>query len=97
VSHLLGPYALTTGLFAVANLFTYYFLSLGKYMPVYLSFIGGFLQIGGIILMHNCLEQVVWVQIGSMSLLLIIQVLYYLKAYKVHKTTQLSGSSIRRQ
>ncbi|WP_167596689.1 oligosaccharide flippase family protein [Leeuwenhoekiella sp. ZYFB001] len=87
VSHLLGPYALATGLFAVANLFTYYFLSLGKYTPVYLSFIGGFLQIGGIILMHNSLEQVVWVQIGSMSLLLIIQVLYYLKAYKVHKTT----------
>lgn len=87
VSHLLGPYALATGLFAVANLFTYYFLSLGKYKPVYLSFIGGFLQIGGIILMHNSLEQVVWVQIGSMALLLIIQVLYYLKAYKVHKTT----------
>lgn len=86
-SHLLGPYALATGLFAVANLFTYYFLSLGKYKPVYLSFIGGFLQIGGIILMHNSLEQVVWVQIGSMSLLLIIQVLYYLKVYKVHKTT----------
>ena len=86
VSHLLGPYALTTGLFAVANLFTYYFLSLGEYKPVYLSFIGGFLQIGGIILMHKSLEQVVWVQIGSMSLLLIIQVLYYLKAYKIHKT-----------
>ncbi len=86
VSHLLGPYALATGLFAVANLFTYYFLSLGKYMPVYLSFIDGFLQIGGIILMHNSLEQVVWVQIGSMALLLIIQVLYYLKAYKIHKT-----------
>ncbi|WP_370174740.1 sugar isomerase [Leeuwenhoekiella palythoae] len=86
VSHLLGPYALATGLFAVVNLFTYYFLSLGKYKPVYLSFIGGFLQIGGIILMHNSLEQVVWVQIGSMALLLIIQVLYYLKAYKIHKT-----------
>ena len=79
VAHLLGPYALATGLFAVANLFTYYFLSLGKYRPVYFSLVGGALQISGVLLFHDQLLHVVLVQIATMLVLLLVQVVYCFK------------------
>lgn len=79
VAHLLGPYALATGMFAIANLFTYYFLSLKKYTSVFISFVGGFLQIGLITFFHTDLLQVVSAQIVSMILLLIAQILFFIK------------------
>ena len=79
VAHLLGPYALATGLFAAANLFTYYFLSLGKYRPVYFSLVGGALQISGVLLFHDQLLHVVLVQIATMLVLLLVQVVYCFK------------------
>ncbi|MFD2826113.1 oligosaccharide flippase family protein [Leeuwenhoekiella polynyae] len=79
VASLLGPYALATGMFAIANLFTYYFLSLGKYKSVFISFVGGFLQISLIVFLHTDLIQVVFMQILSMILLLLAQILFFIK------------------
>ncbi|RXG16352.1 O-antigen/teichoic acid export membrane protein [Leeuwenhoekiella aestuarii] len=79
VASLLGPYALATGMFAIANLFTYYFLSLGKYKSVFISFVGGFLQLSLIVLFHTDLIQVVFMQILSMILLLLAQILFFIK------------------
>ena len=77
VAHLLGPYALATGLFALANLFAYYFLSLGKYIPVFIGFVGGFLQIVFVICFHDTLLQVILAQNAAMVLLMLAQISYY--------------------
>ena len=78
IAPLLWQYALATALFAVANLFAYYFLSLNKYIPVILSAIFGLTQIVLIINFHETLQQVVLMQIIAMSALLIFQILYFL-------------------
>lgn len=78
ISPLLWKYALATSLFAVANLFAYYFLSLDKYLPVLFSAIFGLLQIGLIVIYHQTLEQVVHMQIIAMTSLLIVQLIYFL-------------------
>jgi len=80
VAPLLGPYALATGMFAIANLFTYYFLSLGKYKSVFISFVGGFLQLGLITIFHSNLLQVVLMQNLSMIILLVAQILFFIKS-----------------
>ncbi|CAM1368200.1 oligosaccharide flippase family protein [Tenacibaculum xiamenense] len=74
---LLYKYALATSLFALANVFVYYFLSLSKYVPVIIAMIFGLSQVAGLILFHNTLEQVVHVQIVLMAILLLITLAYY--------------------
>lgn len=76
-AHLLWPYALATTLFASANVFAYYFLSIDRYLPVFLSLAAGGLQIGLIGLFHDSLTTVVWVQIGLMSALLTTMIAYF--------------------
>ncbi|SEB50715.1 Membrane protein involved in the export of O-antigen and teichoic acid [Tenacibaculum sp. MAR_2009_124] len=76
---LLYKYALATSLFALANVFVYYFLSLSKYIPVIFAMFFGLLQVAGLILFHKTLEQVVHVQILLMSILLLFTLLYYFK------------------
>ncbi len=73
----LWQYAVATTLFACANVFAYYFMSLEKYVPVYISLIAGFFQIMGIMAFHSNLEQVIWVQILLMSALFIAMTVYY--------------------
>lgn len=70
---LLWKYALATSIFAVSNVFVYYFLSLEKYLPVVISGVFGVSQVAFIVFFHQSLAQVVEVQIVIMSFLLVIQ------------------------
>lgn len=81
MSPLLWQYALATGLFAVSNIFAYYYLSLDRYIPVVLSGIFGLLQVGLIMVFHNSLAEVVTMQIVAMVLLLIVQLAFFFLDY----------------
>ena len=86
ISPLLWKYALATSIFAIANIFAYYFLSMDKYIPVIVSAVLGSTQIGLIIAFHNSLHQVVIMQIIAMVVLLIFQLGYF---FYYHKSNQL--------
>ena len=77
VGNLLWKYALATSLFAVSNIFAYYYLSLDRYFPVLFLAILGVAQVLLIVLFHSSLTQVVHVQIIAMFLLLLAQLSYY--------------------
>ena len=74
---LLWKYAIATSMFAISNIFAYYYLSLDKYIPVIISGIFGMLQMGLVVFYHDSLKQVVYVQIVAMILLLIIQLVFF--------------------
>ena len=82
---LLWKYALATGLFAISNIFAYYYLSLDRYIPVVISGVFGMLQMGLVIFFHESLEQVVHMQIIAMVLLLVIQVIFFMFDSKLKK------------
>lgn len=77
IAPLLWLYALTTSIFAIANIFSYYFLSLGQYIPVIISAALGLSQIVFIVLFHNSLKEVVVVQVIAMAILLIFQIVFF--------------------
>ncbi len=77
IASLLWQYALATSLFALSNIFAYYFLSLDHYIPVILSGILGLSQIALIILFHSSLTMVVQIQIVVMVALLVAQLIYF--------------------
>ena len=77
IAPLLWLYALATSLFAVANMFAYYFLSRSIYGPIYLTFIVGLLQVVGLVVFHDTLHQVVILQVALMGTLLVAQVGHY--------------------
>ncbi len=79
MSSLLWQYALATSLFAISNIFAYYFLSLDQYKPVLFSGILGVAQIILIICFHSSLAMVVQIQIIGMVSLLIAQLIYFFK------------------
>lgn len=74
---LLWKYAIATSMFAISNIFAYYYLSLDKYVPVVISGVFGMLQMLLVIYYHDSLEQVVYMQIIAMLLLLVIQLIYF--------------------
>ncbi|CAA0157314.1 MATE family efflux transporter [Tenacibaculum maritimum] len=78
---LLWKYALATGIFAISNIFAYYYLSIDEYTPVILSGLFGMLQIVLVIFFHKSLEEVVHMQIIAMSLLLAVQLSFFLWKY----------------
>ncbi len=78
IAPLLWKYAIATSLFAISNVFAYYFLSLDNYVPVVLSGILGVSQIALIAYFHDSLAQVVIVQMIAMLVLLVIQLIYFL-------------------
>ena len=82
---LLGWYAVATSFFAISNIFAYYFLSLDKYLPIVFSGFFGFLQIALILLFHESLMEVVWMQIIAMGLLLLVQLGYFLNQKQRNK------------
>jgi len=86
VSPLLWQYALATSLFAVSNIFAYYFLSLNQYAPVILSGLLGLSQVFLIMIYHDSLGIVVQVQIIVMTILLIAQLIFFIVK---NKTSQL--------
>jgi O-antigen/teichoic acid export membrane protein len=77
IAFLLWKYALATSIFAIANIFAYYFLSINQYIPVVVSAIIGLTQIGLILLFHNSLQQVVEMQIIAMIILLFFQLSFF--------------------
>ena len=77
IAPLLWKYAMATSIFAIANIFAYYFLSIDKYFPVIVSALLGFTQIALIVLFHNSLNQVVHMQIIAMLFLLFFQLCYF--------------------
>ncbi|TYP96714.1 O-antigen/teichoic acid export membrane protein [Tenacibaculum adriaticum] len=77
IAPLLWKYALATSVFAISNVFAYYFLSIDRYVPVILSALLGVAQVVLIIWFHDSLDQVVLVQIIAMMLLLLVQLLFF--------------------
>ncbi len=77
IAPLLWKYAVATSLFAVSNIFAYYFLSLDRYVPVVISGLLGISQVVLIIFYHDSLAQVVLMQIMAMALLLVVQLIYF--------------------
>lgn len=86
IAPLLWKYALATGLFAISNIFAYYYLSLDRYMPVVFSGIFGMLQMGLVIFFHESLEQVVHMQIIAMIFFLVFQISYFVLDCKTQST-----------
>lgn len=82
IAPLLWQYALATSLFAISNIFAYYFLSLDEYRPVWVSGLVGISQIALIAFFHSSLALVVQVQIIAMVALLIAQILYFAQTYR---------------
>ncbi|WP_203258749.1 oligosaccharide flippase family protein [Hyunsoonleella ulvae] len=74
---LLWQYAIATSMFAISNIFAYYYLSLDKYIPVVISGIFGLLQVALVVFFHESLAQVVHMQIVAMALLLVIQIAFF--------------------
>lgn len=77
IAPLLWKYALATSIFALANIFAYYYLSIGKYFPVIVSAVLGLTQIALIVSFHNSLQQVVEMQIVAMLFLLFFQLYFF--------------------
>jgi O-antigen/teichoic acid export membrane protein len=86
IAPLLWKYALATGLFAVSNIFAYYYLSLDRFMPVVFSGVFGMLQMVLVIFFHESLEQVVHMQIMAMIFLLVFQIIYFVLDSKTQLT-----------
>ncbi|WP_286813411.1 MULTISPECIES: hypothetical protein [unclassified Maribacter] len=75
-SPLLFQYVLGTLLFAISSVFTYYYLSLGKYLPVIISGVVGLSQIILLAFFHNSLVVIIQVYVIAMVALLVAQLLY---------------------
>ncbi len=82
---LLWKYAVATSMFAISNIFAYYYLSLNKYIPVIISGVFGMLQVVLVIFYHDSLVQVVHMQITAMLLLLAIQLCFFLLDFSLLK------------
>ena len=74
---LLWVYAISTTLFACANVFAYYHLSLNNYIPVAITMFAGLLQLILIYQFHNSLLQIIQVQFGLMTGLLTLMLAYH--------------------
>lgn len=85
ISPLLWKYSLATGLFALSNLFVYYYLSLSKYFPVVVSIFFGVFQLIAIYSYHGSLEQIVDVQILMMGVLFTMQLGHHIYQNRITK------------
>lgn len=79
IAGLLWPYALATSLFAIANIFTYYYLALDHYKPIAFAAFFGVLQVVLLSFFHNNLATVVWIQVGLMLVFLVVQFMYFIR------------------
>jgi O-antigen/teichoic acid export membrane protein len=70
-------YALATALFALANIFVYYFLSLDQYTPVYIAIGMGIVQVILLLMNQETLGQIIWLQLINMGIILGIQTSYF--------------------
>lgn len=85
---LLYKYATATTLFACANVFAYYYMSLNKYFPVIISIGAGIVQIVALTLFHTSLLQVIMVQVWVMLSLFLLMVCYYLVNGQLSKRSE---------
>ena len=70
-------YALATGLFAIANLFLYYFIAIEKFSPVYVAGAIAVLQLIAYQLHHHTIANMIEVQVAGMLCLLVILAIWY--------------------
>ncbi len=76
ISSYLYLYTTATSIFACANVFVYYYLSLEKYIPVIIALVFGIVQISAIVLFHESMAHVIWIQIGVLSAMLMGMIIY---------------------
>lgn len=92
IAPLLWCYATATALYALANVVITYHLALGNGRGSLFAAVAGVAQIALLWCFHDSLAQVVWVQIGLMSVLLVALLLWdsgiRLTAHKKHSKTQ---------
>lgn len=81
IANLLWVYGLATALFALANIFVYYFLSLDQYIPVFIAIFMGIVQVGLFLIFHDSLAQIIWVQVINMSILLTVQIGFFFRQH----------------
>lgn len=81
IADLLWQYALATSLFAIANIFCYYFLSLDVYKPIWFAAFFGISQVVVLYYFHSSLALVVQMQILIMLGLLVTQIIYFTQHY----------------
>ena len=96
VGGLLWKYALLTTLFASANVFAYYYLSLGNYWPVVFSILAGISQCVGIYLFHESLTEVVWVQIVLMGGLCGLMIAFHLSRVLSGRSTPILSKEMEK-
>jgi O-antigen/teichoic acid export membrane protein len=72
----LWQYAALTALFALSNVFVYYYLSLNHYGPIFLSIAAGIVQIASIMSFHHGFQEIIGCQLVSTGLLLLSLVGY---------------------
>lgn len=74
IAPLLWRYAVATALFACANVFVYYNISLERRLPVWVMIGGGLLQIILIWFIHDSFLQIIQIQILLMLLVMVVMV-----------------------
>lgn len=70
VSGSLGLFAIFISIYSLCSLFMNFFLSISKLKPIYLSIVFPFIQIILIVIFHQSVRQIVWVNIISLLLFL---------------------------
>lgn len=83
VSSYLWIYALLTTLFACANVFVYYNLSLKKYEPVFVSVVFGLAQIIFVSILHDSIMQVLIIQLLLMAAMLLVMSGMQLQLFRI--------------
>ena len=75
----LGPYALATSLFALSNVFAYYYMSLNKYAPVYFALVFGIIQLVLLYRFGSTFSKLILIQTIGLTNLLALLVFYHIK------------------
>jgi O-antigen/teichoic acid export membrane protein len=82
-AHLLGIYALATGVFCMSNIFSYTYLSLSNYTPIVMTAIVAVIQVIGLSMIEGALSSIVWLQVFCMSVLLVFQIFYHFRHVQI--------------
>ena len=90
ISAYLWKYALATGLFALANVYVYYYLSLDNYKPVAFTGLMAVIQITALCLFHDSFAQIINIQIICMAIGLGLQVIYSNKQKQLNDRKSIS-------
>jgi O-antigen/teichoic acid export membrane protein len=81
ISQYLGFFALAMFLYSLVVMFVNYFLSVGKVQGSYLVALGVLLQITLMLFFHDNLWQIIWIMNGSIFLVLLLLIIYFIKIY----------------